>query len=59
VQTFTLRDTAGSIAPKVKPEAVNYQGRKSVRITIEREDHHEGLALLPGTDFQDGVIEKE
>src|SRR6202521_3253177 len=58
VQTFPLRDTTGLIAPKVKAEAVNYLGRKSVRITMEGEDH-EGLALLPGTDFQDGVIEAD
>jgi hypothetical protein len=58
VQAFDLRDTAGLIAPKVKTEAVNYLGRKSVRITMEGDDH-EGLALLPGTDFQDGVIEAE
>jgi hypothetical protein len=58
VQTFPLRDTAGLIAPKVKTEAVKHLGRKSVRITMEGEDH-EGLALLPGTDFQDGVIEAD
>ncbi len=58
VQTFPLRDTAGLIAPKVKTEAVKYLGRRSVRITMEGEDH-EGLALLPGTDFQDGVIEAD
>jgi len=58
VQTFPLNDTTGLIAPKVKAEAVNYLGRKSVRITLEGEDH-EGLALLPGTDFQDGVIEAD
>lgn len=58
VQTFPLRDATGLIAPNVKAEAVNYLGRKSVRITIEGEDH-EGLALLPGTDFQDGVIEAD
>jgi hypothetical protein len=58
VQTFPLRDTTGLIAPKAKTEAVTYLGRKSVRITIEGEDH-EGLALLPGTDFQDGVIEAD
>src|SRR5258705_3413362 len=56
VQTFPLRDTTGLIAPKVKPEAVTYLGRASVRITMDGDDH-EGLALLPGTDFQDGVIE--
>jgi hypothetical protein len=58
VQTFPLHDTAGLIAPNVKTEAVKYLGRKSVRITMEGEDH-EGLALLPGTDFQDGVIEAD
>jgi hypothetical protein len=58
VQTFALRDTTGLIAPKVKAEAVNYLGRKSVRITMDGDDH-EGLALLPGTDFQDGVIEAD
>jgi hypothetical protein len=58
VQTFPLRDTTGLIAPKVKTEAVNYLGRKSVRITMEGDDR-DGLALLPGTDFQDGVIEAD
>jgi hypothetical protein len=58
VQTFPLRDTVGLIAPKVKAEAVDYLGRKSVRITMEGEDR-DGLALLPGTDFQDGVIEAD
>jgi hypothetical protein len=58
VQTFPLRDTTGLIAPKVKAEAVNYLGRKSVRITMDGEDRA-GLALLPGTDFQDGVIEAD
>jgi len=58
VQTFPLRDATGLIAPKVKAEAVKYLGRKSVRITIEGEDR-EGLALLPGADFQDGVIEAD
>jgi hypothetical protein len=58
VQTFPLRDTSGLIAPNVKAEAVKYQGRESVRITVPGEDH-EGLALLAGTDFQDGVIEAD
>lgn len=58
VQTFPLCDATGLIAPKVKAEAVKYLGRQSVRLTIEGEDH-EGLALLPGTDFQDGVIEAD
>jgi hypothetical protein len=58
VQTFPLRDATGLIAPKVKTESVNYLGRKSVRMTMEGEDR-DGLALLPGTDFQDGVIEAD
>jgi hypothetical protein len=58
VQTFPLHDTAGLIAPKVKAEAVTYLGRKSVRVTMDGDDR-DGLALLPGTDFQDGVIEAD
>jgi hypothetical protein len=58
VQTFPLRDAAGLIAPKVKAEAVKYLGRECVRIIVDGEDN-EGLALLPGTDFQDGVIEAD
>jgi hypothetical protein len=57
-QTFPLRDATGLIAPGAKTEAVNYLGRKSVRMTLEGEDH-EGLVLLPGSDFQDGVIEAD
>ncbi len=57
-QTFPLHDAAGLAAPKVKAEAVTYLGRKCVRLTVEGEDH-EGLVLLPGTDFQDGVIEAD
>jgi hypothetical protein len=57
-QTFPLRDTVGLIAPKLKARAVQYRGRQAVRITMDGEDHA-GLALLPGTDFQDGVIEAD
>lgn len=57
-QTFPLRDTVGLIAPKVNAQAVQYRGRDAVRITMDGEDH-EGLAILPGTDFQDGVIEAD
>jgi len=55
-QIFPLRNTTGLSAPRMKTEEVKYLGRESVRITLEGEDH-EGLTLLPGTDFQDGVIE--
>jgi len=58
VQTFPLRDAAALTAPNVKAEAVKYLGRPCVRITMDGDDH-EGLALLTGTDFQDGVIEAD
>lgn len=58
MQSFPLHDPKGLIAPKVKMEATQYLGRKCVRITMEGEDH-EGLVLLPGTDFQDGSIEAD
>jgi hypothetical protein len=58
VQTFPLRNTAGLVAPEVKMEAVKYLGRRSVQITVKGEDR-EGLVLLPGSDFQDGVIEAD
>jgi len=59
VQTFPLRDATGLIAPRVKAESAAYLGRKSVRITMEGDDH-DGLALLPGTEnFQDGTIEAD
>jgi hypothetical protein len=57
-QTFPLRDTTGLIGPKVKAEAAKYLGRECVRITVDGDDR-DGLALLPGTDFQDGVIEAD
>jgi hypothetical protein len=57
-QTFPLRDSTGLIPLKVKTESVNYLGRKCVRITMDGDDR-DGLALLPGTDFQDGVIEAD
>jgi hypothetical protein len=58
VQSFPLRDTVGLVmAGKIKAEAVEYQGRKAVRLAYDgRED---GIAVLPGTDFQDGVIEAD
>jgi hypothetical protein len=58
VRSLPLRDTTGLAGSQVKTEAVTYQGRKCVRLTVEGEDR-EGLVLLPGTDFQDGVIEAD
>lgn len=58
VQTFPLKNTAGLAAAQVHTEATKYKGRDCVRITVEGEDRG-GLVLLPGTDFQDGVIEAD
>jgi hypothetical protein len=58
VQTFPLRDPTGLIVSKAKAEAVSYLGRECVRVTVAGDDR-DGLALLPGTDFQDGVIEAD
>src|SRR3984893_39928 len=57
-QAFPLSDTTGLTAKDAKTEAVSYLGRKCVRLTAEGEDHS-GFALLPETDFQDGVIEAD
>ncbi|MBV9499014.1 MAG: hypothetical protein JO138_06555 [Acidobacteriaceae bacterium] len=58
IQTFPLQDTNGLIPTRnVKAEAVEYQGRRAVRLAYE--GHEDGFAVLPGTDFQDGVIEAE
>src|SRR3954468_21585179 len=58
VQVFPFRDTAGLASTKVKTEAVEYLGRKAVKLTVAGDDG-EGLALLSGTDFQDGIIEAD
>ncbi len=58
VQTFPLHDTTGLIPTRnVKADAVEYQGRRAVRLAYEGQE--DGFAVLPGTDFQDGVIEVE
>ena len=57
VQTFALSDTKDLVLLNVKADAVEYQGRKCVRLTKDAEK--DGFALLPGADFQDGVIEAD
>jgi hypothetical protein len=53
--TFPLTDTKALVEQRVKVEAVEYKGRKAVRLTRDSED--EGYAVVSGTDFQDGTIE--
>jgi hypothetical protein len=56
-QTFPLKETTGLIARNVKVEAVEYQGREAIRLTMD--GSADGFAVLPGTDFQDGIIEAD
>jgi hypothetical protein len=56
-QTFALTDTSDLMTePGVKAEAVEYRGRKAVRLTRDATDEST-LALIKGTQFQDGTIE--
>ncbi|HKW33600.1 MAG TPA: hypothetical protein VJN92_11390 [Candidatus Acidoferrum sp.] len=61
-QTFALSDTKDLVVLNVKAEAVEYKGRKAVRITKDRDTakgDFDSFALLKGTDFQDGTIEAD
>jgi hypothetical protein len=56
-QTFALTDTKDLVVePGVKTEAVEYRGRKAVRLTKEAVDEP-ALAFVNGTQFRDGTIE--
>jgi hypothetical protein len=57
VQTFALIEAKEVVPQNVKVEAVEYKGRKAIRVT--KEVSEDGFALLPGTDFQDGTIEAD
>src|SRR5258708_36862922 len=53
-QTFLLIDTRSLVEHGVKAEAVEYRGRKAVRLTAEGED---GFAFIKDLQFRDGTIE--
>lgn len=58
IQTFALRNTKNLLLVNVKAEAIEYQGRKCVRLT--NGTRKDGFALLRGTeDFRDGTIEAD
>lgn len=57
VRTFALSDTSDLVLLNVKGDAVEYHGRKAIRLTKDTEK--DGFALLKGTDFQDGTIEAD
>jgi len=56
-KTFPLTDATGLVLNKVAARALEYKGRKAVQITVPTEE--EGFAILPGVEFQDGIIEAE
>lgn len=56
-QTLALSDTKDLVLLNVKADAVEYKGRKAVRLTYDGEK--DGFALIRGTAFQDGTIEAE
>ena len=53
-QTFPLANAQDLVGDGVKVEAVEYLGRKAVRLTTVGED---GLTMVKGTNFRDGTIE--
>jgi hypothetical protein len=53
-QTFALTDTKDLVGEGVKAEAVEYRGRRAIRLTTQAED---GFAFVNGTQFHDGTIE--
>jgi hypothetical protein len=56
-QTFALTDIKNLVlAPGVKAEAVEYRGRKAVRLTKDAADEA-ALAYVSGTQLRDGTID--
>jgi len=53
-QSFALTDTRDLFAQDVKAEAVEYKGRRAVRLTTEAES---GFAFVNAPQFHDGTIE--
>jgi hypothetical protein len=56
-QTFALSDTKDLVLLNVKADAIEYKGRKAVRLTKDVEK--DGFALLRGTDFEDGTVDAD
>jgi hypothetical protein len=55
-QSFPLANTQDLVGNGVKAEAVEYLGRKAVRLSTVAEDG-DGMAMVKGTNFRDGTIE--
>src|SRR5437868_1384423 len=58
VQTLSVTDTKGLRTHTINAEAVEYLGRKAIKLTTP-ENVEDGLALIAGSDFQDGTIEAD
>lgn len=52
-------DSANLDLHNLKAEAVDYLGRKALRLTVTDPQKEAGVALLRGSDFQDGSIEAD
>lgn len=53
-QTFALADTRDLVEQGVRAEAVEYRGRKAVRLAAQGE---QGFAFVKGVELRDGIIE--
>ncbi len=58
-RTASLIDPANLELHNAKADTVEYLGRKAVRITATSNEDRSALAVLRGTDFQDGTIEAD
>ena len=56
--TFQVNTLSRLDLHNVKAELVTYRGRQAVRM-IEQGEPMSAIAILPGSDFRDGVIETE
>src|SRR5260370_3878625 len=56
-QPFPVTEVTGLIAKNGDVQPVEYKGRKAVLVTSASAE--DGVAVLPGTDFQDGTIEAD
>jgi hypothetical protein len=60
-QMFRLQSTAGLELLNVKADVVTHRGRKAVHLVenIKEGTSGDAIAILEGTEFEDGVIEAE
>jgi len=54
---FPLHSTKGLIPFDVAPKAVVYRGRRAVFLSTDKDTRFGSMAVLPGVEFRDGVVE--